>query len=367
MTGPIPSWSYLAEYEELREQVLAACDRVFRSGRLILGEEGKAFEAELAASAGARGGVGVNSGTDAIVIALGALGVGAGDEVITVPNTAVPSVAAIVTAGGTPVFVDVGEDCLIDVGKVEAAITPRTRAIMPVHLYGQMADMDPLLEIGQRHGIPVLEDAAQAQGATYKGRTAGALGAAATFSFYPTKILGGYGDGGAILSDDETLLAAARSLRFYGMETVYYAERHGYNSRLDELQAAILRLKLPLVEGWIARRRAIAARYDAALAGLNSLRPVGENDYGRHVYHLYVIEADDRERLMAKLGEAGIGTGISYKWPIHTMRGYAHLGYGAGAFPVAERKAERIMNLPIFPQLADEQVERVIEVVRANV
>jgi aminotransferase EvaB len=366
MTGTIPSWSYLDEYAALREQVLAACDRVFKSGRLILGEEGKAFEAELAASAGVRGGVGVNSGTDAIVIALGALGVGAGDEVITVPNTAVPSVSAIVTAGATPVFVDVGEDCLIDVGKLEAAITPRTKAIMPVHLYGQMADMDPLMEIARRHAIPVVEDAAQAQGATYKGRIAGSIGAAATFSFYPTKILGGYGDGGAILSNDEAVLAAARSLRFYGMETVYYAERHGYNSRLDELQAAILRVKLPLVEEWIARRRAIAARYDAALAGHSRFRPVGENAHNRHVYHLYVIEASDRERLMAKLGEADIGTGISYKWPIHIMRGYAHLGYAQGDFPVAERKAELIMNLPIFPQLGDDQVERVIETVLAN-
>ena len=366
MTDRVSLWSYSEEYEALREQILAACDRVFGSGRLILGEEVRAFEAALAQSIGLRGAVGVANGTDALFIALAALGVKAGDEVITVPNTAVPTVSAIATLGATPVFVDVGEDCLIDVAQIEAAITPRTKAIVPVHLFGQMADMDPLMEIARRHRIAVVEDAAQAQGATYQGRTAGAIGDAATFSFYPTKILGGYGDGGAIAADREDVLAAARSLRFYGMEENYYAERHGYNSRLDEVHAAILSLKLPMVPGWIERRRAIAARYDAAFAG-TPVRPIGENGYGRHVYHLYVVEVDEREALMARLDQAGIGTGICYPWPIHVMRGYAHLGYGPGDFPVAMRKAERIMNLPIYPALDDARVDRVIEAVLAHV
>jgi len=365
MSDEISLWRYREEYEELREQILAACDRVFRSGRLILGEEGAAFEAALAQSVGVGGAVGVGNGTDAIFIALAALGVKAGDEVITVPNTAVPTVSAIGTLGATPVFVDIGEDCLINPARIEAAITPRTRAIIPVHLYGQMADMAAIMEIAGRHGLAVVEDVAQAQGAIQSGRNAGSIGDAATFSFYPTKILGGYGDGGAVLSDREDVVAAARSLRFYGMEATYYAERHGYNSRLDEVQAAILALKLPLVGKWIAQRRAIAARYDAAFAG-NSIRPVAENPGNSHVYHLYVVEVEEREALMARLKEAGIGTGIAYRWPIHTMRGYAHLGYRPEDFPVAMRKAERIMSLPIYPALDMASVDRVIEAVLAH-
>lgn len=366
MTDRVDLWSYSEEYEGLRAQILAACDRVFGSGRLILDREVKAFEAALAQSIGVPGTVGVANGTDALFIALAALGVKAGDEVITVPNTAVPTVSAIGTLGATPVFVDVGEDCLIDVARIEAAITPATKAIVPVHLFGQMADMDPLMAIARRHRIAVVEDVAQAQGATYKGRAAGTIGDAATFSFYPTKILGGYGDGGAVASDSEAVLAAARALRFYGMEENYYAERHGYNSRLDEVHAAILALKLPMVPGWIERRRAIAARYDAAFANV-PVRPVGENAHGRHVYHLYVVEVDEREALMAHLDAAGIGTGIAYRWPIHVMRGYAHLGYAPGDFPVVMRKAERIMSLPIHPALGDAEVDRVIEAVLANV
>lgn len=360
MAASIPLWRYSDEYEEFRDAILAACDRVFKSNRLVLGEEGKAFEAALARTIGLTGAVGVNNGTDAIFIALAALGVKAGDEVITVPNTAVPTVSAIGTLGAIPVFVDVGDDCLIDPTKVEAAITAKTRAIIPVHLFGQMADMPAIMEIAARHGLVVVEDMAQAQGATLDGRKAGTFGDAATLSFYPTKILGGYGDGGAVVSNRADVIDAARSLRFYGMEQQYYAERHGYNSRLDEVQAAILSLKLPYVEQWIERRRAIATRYDAAFRG-SSVAPVGEAKGRRHVYHLYVVEYDDRDGLMDRLDGDGIGTGVCYRWPIHTMRGYAHLGYQPGDFPVAERKAERIMNLPIFPALSDLDVDRVIE------
>src|SRR6202048_3513377 len=214
---PINVWYYLREYDELREQILAAVDRVFRSGRLILGQEGIKFEREMASYLGVTGGVGVNSGTDAIYIALAALGIKAGDEVITVPNTAVPTAAAIQVLGARPVFVDIrDEDFLMDVSQVEAAITPRTKAIVPVHLYGQCVDLDPLLEIAKRHGLKVIEDCAQAQGALYKNRRCGSIGAASTFSFYPTKTLGAYGDGGMVLSDDEAVIHLARSLRFYG-------------------------------------------------------------------------------------------------------------------------------------------------------
>jgi len=253
---PINVWDYLREYDELRGEILAAVDRVFSSGRLVLGQEGVKFEREMASYLGVAGGVGVNSGTDAIYIALASLGVGAGDEVITVPNTAVPTVSAIGTLGATPVFVDVREDdFLMDVGQVEAAITPRTKAIVPVHLYGQCVDLDPLMAIAERHGLKVMEDCAQSQGALYKNHQSGSVGHASAFSFYPTKVLGAYGDGGMMLSNDEAAIRLARSLRFYGMETQYYSERHGYNSRLDEVQAAILSLKLPRIEGWIGRRR----------------------------------------------------------------------------------------------------------------
>ena len=265
---PINVWDYLREYDELRDEILATVDRVFRSGRLVLGQEGIKFEQEMAAYLGVNGGVGVNSGTDAIYIALAALGVKAGDEVITVPNTAVPTVSAIRTLGAKPVFVDIRDsDFLMDVEQVEAAITPRTTAVIPVHLYGQCVDLDPLMAVAQRLGLKVMEDCAQSQGALYKNHQSGSVGHAASFSFYPTKVLGAYGDGGMVMSNDEAVIRLARSLRFYGMETQYYSERHGYNSRLDEVQAAILSLKLPRIGGWIRRRRAIAARYDGGLAG----------------------------------------------------------------------------------------------------
>jgi dTDP-3-amino-2,3,6-trideoxy-4-keto-D-glucose/dTDP-3-amino-3,4,6-trideoxy-alpha-D-glucose/dTDP-2,6-dideoxy-D-kanosamine transaminase len=358
-------WDYLREYDELRDHILAEVDRVFRSGRLVLGQEGVKFEQALAAYVGVTGAVSTNSGTDAITIALAAAGVRAGDEVITVPNTAVPTVSAITTVGARPVFVDIrDEDGLMDVIQVEAALSPRTRAIVPVHLFGQCVDMDPLCAIGRKHGVKLVEDCAQSQGALYKGRQSGALGDVAAFSFYPTKVLGAYGDGGAVMSSDADVLRLARSLRFYGMETIYYSERHGFNSRLDEVQAAILSLKLPLLDRWIERRRAIAARYDAGLAG-TGLRLPKENTYGRHNYYLYVVEhADDRDGVLDRLAARGINCNVSYRWPIHLMRGYAHLSYREGDFPVAEAKAKRIFSLPMYPQLTDKEVDDVIAAVK---
>src|ERR1700733_10174214 len=299
---PINVWDYLREYDELRDEILATVDGVFRSGRLILGQEGVKFEHEMAAYVGVADGVGVNSGTDAIYIALAALGVNAGDEVITVPNTAVPTVSAIRTLGATPVFVDIrDDDFLMDVGQVEAAITPRTTAIIPVHLYGQCVDLDPLMELGRRHGLKVMEDCAQSQGALYKNHQSGSVGDASSFSFYPTKVLGAYGDGGMVLSNDEAVTRLARSLRFYGMETVYYSERHGYNSRLDEVQAAILSLKLPRIDGWIERRRAIAVRYNKGLAGTGLVLP-RQNAHSRHPYYVYVVEhPSDRDGVLQRL------------------------------------------------------------------
>ncbi len=361
-----PFWDYRREYEELRDEILAAVDRVFKSGKLILGPEGIAFERDMAAYVGVKGGVGVNSGTDAIYIALAAAGVGTGDEVITVPNTAVPTVSAIQVLGARPVFVDVrDDDFLMDVGQIEAAITPRTRAIVAVHLYGQCVDLDPVLEIARRHGLKVIEDCAQSQGALYRNRRCGSIGTVATFSFYPTKLLGGYGDGGMVVSDDEAVVNLARSLRFYGMEQTYYAERHGYNSRLDEVHAAILSLKLPRVDGWINRRRDIADRYRQGFAG-SGLRLPKENDYGRHVYHLFVVETSgDRDATLARIEARGLKCGVQYRWPIHVMRGYQDLGYREGQFPVVERKARHIFSLPMYPHLGDDEVDEVIEAARA--
>jgi aminotransferase EvaB len=314
------------------------------------------------------GGVGVNSGTDAIYIALAAAGVVAGDEVITVPNTAVPTVSAIQILGARPVFVDIrDDDFLMDVAQIEAAITPRTRAIVPVHLYGQCVDLDPLMAIAKRHGLKVIEDCAQSHGALYKNRSCGSIGTASTFSFYPTKLLGGYGDGGMVLSDDEAVVRLARSLRFYGMEETYYAERHGYNSRLDEVHAAILALKLPRIDGWIGRRRDIADRYRRGFEG-SGLRLPAENSYGRHVYHLFVVETPgDRDAVLQRIAARGLKCGVQYRWPIHLMRGYEDLGYRSGQFPVAEQKAQRIFSLPIYPHLKDDEVDEVVAVVRAEI
>jgi aminotransferase EvaB len=363
-----PFWDYRREYQELRDQILAAVDRVLTSGQLVLGPEGAAFERDMAAYVGVRGAVGVNSGTDAIYIALAGAGVGAGDEVITVPNTAVPTVAAIRVLGARPVFVDINDDdFLMDVGQVEAAITPRTRAFLPVHLYGQCVDLDPLMELAGRHGLKVIEDCAQAQGALYKNRRCGSIGAAAAFSFYPTKLLGGYGDGGMVVSDDEDVVKLARSLRFYGMESAYYAERDGYNSRLDEVQAAILALKLPRIDRWIDRRRDIAERYRRGLVD-SGIVPPKENSHSRHVYHLYVVEAPgDRDALLARIEARGLKCSVQYRWPLHLMRAYEDLGYGEGRFPVAERKAKRIFSLPIYPHLTDDEVDEIINAVRAAI
>jgi aminotransferase EvaB len=363
-----PYWDYRREYEELRDEILTSVDRVFKSGQLILGQEGASFEQKMAAYVGVRGGVGVNSGTDAIFIALAAVGVVAGDEVITVPNTAVPTVSAIQTLGARPVLIDIrDDDFLMDVDQVEAAITPRTKAIVPVHLYGQCVDLDPLTAIAKRHGLKIVEDCAQSQGSLYRNRQCGSLGDAATFSFYPTKLLGGYGDGGMVVSDDEAVIGLARSLRFYGMEKTYYAERHGYNSRLDEVHAAILSLKLPRIEDWISRRRDIAASYRTGFAGCGLQMPK-ENAYGRHVYHLFVAETPgDRDALLERIELRGLKCGVQYRWPIHLMRGYEHLGYRAGQFPVAEKKAQHIFSLPIYPHLRDEEIDEVIDVVKAAI
>lgn len=338
---------------------------VFESGILILGQKGRDFERAYADYIGVQYGVGCDNGTNAIILALYALGIGAGDEVITVSNTAIPTVSAIVTTGATPVFVDIDpRTYLMDVSQLEAAITPKTKAILPVHLFGQCADMDPILAIARKHGLFVLEDCAQSQGAEYRGRKAGSMGDISTTSFYPTKILGAYGDGGMVNTNSEEMDRKLRRLRFYGAEKTYYAIEHGYNSRLDEVQASILLTKLPKIEQYIERRRAIAALYRELLADTGLILPA-EAAYGRHAYYIYVVRHPRRDWILEKLRENEIFVNISYPWPIHRMTAYQYLGYEEGSLPQTEQAAREIFSLPMYPSLTDAQVARVCEVLHS--
>ena len=357
----IPLWDYRAEYEAERTDILAAVDEVMRSGQLILGDSVRSFERELAAYCGVDHGVGVNSGTDALFLALRGLGLESGDEVLTTANTAIPTVAAIVSAGGRPRFVDIDpRTLLMDVSQLEAAVTPRTRGIVPVHLFGQCVDMDVVEAVAARHGLWVLEDCAQSTGAEYHGRRAGSMSRVGAFSFYPTKVLGGFGDGGMTVTSDAALAARIRRLRVYGTSKTYYAEEHGYNSRLDELHAEILRRRLRRIGEYIARRRVLANRYDDRLRG-TGLDVVGERPGNRHVYHLYVVRHAARDAILDALGQRHISGGVHYRWPIHLMPAYAHLGYAEGSLPVTERAAREILSLPIYPSMTDAQQEQVCE------
>jgi aminotransferase EvaB len=358
-------WGYLDEYETERDEILAAVDKVFRSGKLVLGPSVTGFEHEFADYNGVGHCVGVDNGTNAIVLGLRAIGVGPGDEVITVSNTAAPTVIAIDAVGATPVFVDVHEDTyLMRVDQVEAAITKRTRCLLPVHLYGQCVDMAPLEAIAAKHGLPILEDCAQAHGATHHGRIAGSMGLAAAFSFYPTKVLGAYGDGGATITSDSEVDASLRRLRYYGMEDVYHVvQTPGYNSRLDEVQAEILRRKLTRLPEYLAGRRAIADRYVEALSDTDIVLPVTAegND---HVYYVYVVRHPQRDKILSAMRERDIHLNISYPWPVHVQKGFAHLGLGPGSLPVTERLADEIFSLPMYPSLTRGAQDKVIDALR---
>lgn len=357
-------WGYLPEYEQERADILDAVDTVFRSGQLVLGPSVRGFEAEFAAYHGVPHCVGVDNGTNAIVLGLRALGVGPGDEVITVSNTAAPTVVAIDAVGATAVFVDIDPDSyLMEVDEVGAVITERTRCILPVHLYGQCVDMAPLEALAAEHDLPILEDCAQAHGARHHGRLAGSMGKVAAFSFYPTKVLGAYGDGGATLTTDDEVEANLRRLRYYGMESQYYVvATPGYNSRLDEVQAEILRRKLKRLDSYLVRRREIAARYAEAFAGTDLVTPVTApgND---HVYYVYVVRHPQRDKIIDRLKAQDISLNISYPWPVHTQSGFAHLGYPKGSLPVTEAVADEIFSLPLYASLAEPDLERVIDAV----
>lgn len=357
----IPFFDLTKQYASIQPEIDEATQRVLKSGWFILGKEVAAFEKEFADYVGAAHALGVGSGTEALHVALLALGIGPGDEVVTVSNTAVATVAAIEMTGARAVLCDVRPDSmLIDVDKLPAAITPRTRAIVPVHLFGQSADLDPILEIAHSKNIFVLEDCAQAHGATYRGRRVGTIGDIAAFSFYPTKNLGAYGDGGAISTNDPKLAERVGLLRQYGWREHYTSETKGLNSRLDEMQAAILRVKLKHLDAWNAARRERAALYTELLHGPT---PPREMSYGQAVYHLYVIQSTRRDALAAFLKERGIGTAIHYPHPIHRQAAYANLGYPEGSLPVSERLAREILSLPIYPELSLADVRTVAETI----
>lgn len=349
------------QHRELREEIRAEVDRVLDEGWFVLGRQGEAFEQQFADYCGVAHCMGVGSGTEALHLALLACGVRPGDDVVTASLTAVPTASAISFAGARPVFVDVDPRTFtMDPAQLESAITPRTKAILPVHLYGQVADMDPILEVGRHHGIPVLEDACQAHGAEYKGRKTGGLGRMAAFSFYPTKNLGACGDGGAVTTDDPELADRLRLLRNYGQRKRYFHESKGFNSRLDEVQAAILRVKLRHLNRWNELRRAKARLYDSLLKEV--ARPF-EAGYARHVYHLYVIRSPWRDELQRFLAERGIGALIHYPVPVHLQEAYRDLGLSRGALPATERCADEILSLPLYPELPDEQIVEVAETI----
>jgi dTDP-3-amino-3,4,6-trideoxy-alpha-D-glucose transaminase len=349
---------------ELMGELLAAVERVARDASFILGREVEAFEAELAAYCGTAEAIGVGSGTEALALALMARGIGPGDEVIVPANSFIASAEAVSLAGATPRLVDVDPDThLLTAEIVAAAIGPATACVMPVHLYGRTVEMAPLLDLARRAGILVVEDACQAHGALYRGRRAGSLGDAGCFSFYPAKNLGAWGDGGAIVTNDVELARRVRLLRAHGESPRYYHRVRGTTSRLDAIQAAVLRVKLRRLDGWNERRRRAGASLAAALAGTAVRVPRTPTEHGDHVYHQFVVEADDRDALREHLQTRGVATGIHYPVPIHRSDAYADLDLRPGSLPVAEALAERICSLPMSPSLTDEEIARIASAV----
>jgi dTDP-4-amino-4,6-dideoxygalactose transaminase len=352
----IPLTDLRVQYASIRAEIDAAVASVLGGGVFVGGEEVRLFEREFASYCGVRGGVGVGSGTDALSLALRALGVGAGDEVITVAHTFAATAEAIIAAGARPVFVDVREDTLLmDSGHLERAVTPRTRAVIPVHLYGQVCDMDAIGEVARRRGLIVVEDAAQAHGARWKGRRVGGLGRVGCFSFFPAKNLGACGDAGAVVSDDEAVLDRVRMLADHGRTEKSRHEAVGVNSRLDALQASILRVKLRHLDRWNEARRSAAARYRELLVGRGLVLPQGAAG-SEPVWHLFVIRAPGRDDLRKRLDRSGIETGVHYPVPLHLQPAFASLARGEGSLPVSEAAARSVLSLPLFPEITDDQL-----------
>ena len=353
----IPVFDLKRQYNQLKPELDNAFCETFENGVFILGENVRLFGEEFANYLGARFAVGVGSGTEALHLALKACDVGAGDEVITVPNTAVPTVSAISFAGANPVFVDINnEDYTIDVEKIEERITDKTKAIIPVHLYGHPAEMGRIMELAKVHDLKVIEDACQAHGAKYNEKDVGTIGDLGCFSFYPTKNLGAYGDGGIVVTNNKELYERLVMLRNYGEVEKFKSKIEGFNSRLDEIQAAVLRVKLRYLDEWNGKRKSIAGLYGQLLENAD-VRNHLEKEWAEHVYHLFVIRVRDRDVLRKYLEERGIGTQVHYPIPIHLQEAYSKLGYKPGGFPESERHANEIISLPIYPELTNEEVE----------
>jgi dTDP-4-amino-4,6-dideoxygalactose transaminase len=363
----VPFLDLRAHHAPLRAEFDRAISEVIESGAFAGGPFVTQFENEFAAFCGSRHSIGVGNGTDALWLALLACGIGPGDEVITVPNTFMATAEAITYTGARPVFVDVDERTYtMDPALLEKARTPRTKAVIPVHLFGQVADMDPILSFGRQHGLFVIEDAAQAHGAEYKGQKAGSLGDVGCFSFYPGKNLGAFGEAGAVVTNDDKLQEKIRILREHGQVRKYYHSMVGWNCRMDGIQAAVLRIKLRHLEQANQRRRAHASQYDRLFQGLDEVVPPLEASYGRHVYHIYPIRVRERAEMMRLLQEKGIGCGVHYPVPIHLQEAYRGLGYGEGVFPVSERTCAEFISLPMFPELTETQVNLVVDSVRQS-
>ena len=360
----VPFLNLAAQYESLKAELLQAVEQALAGAQYVLGPNVTALEQEIAAATGTRFGVGVNSGSDALTLALRVLDIGPGDEVITTPFTYIAPAESIHQVGARIVFADIDSRTFnLDPADVARKITVRTKAILPVHLFGQAAPIQELLSLAQPRGIQLVEDCAQAIGARYRGRAAGSLGRMGCFSFYPTKNLGAAGDGGMVVTSDEALAKKLKMLRVHGIERRYFHDLHGYNSRLDEIQAAILRVKLKRLDGWNARRAGIAARYAAGFQGWPLQLPLTAEG-NTHVFHVYAVLCERRDELQQFLADRGVPTLIYYPLPLHLQKVYADLGFKAGDFPVAEAVAQKILPLPMYPELTDAQVEYVIAAVR---
>lgn len=353
----IPVFDLKRQYENLKTEIDNAFKSVLENGIFVLGENVKRFEEEFAEYLGAGFAVGVGSGTEALHLSLKACDIGYGDEVITVPNTAVPTISAISFAGAKPVFVDITPDtCTMDLRKVEEKITDKTKAILPVHLYGHSTEMEQIMKLAKAHNLRVIEDACQAHGAKYNSKNAGTIGDMGCFSFYPTKNLGAYGDGGMVVTNNEELYRKLIMLRNYGEVKKFTSKIEGFNSRLDEIQSAVLRVKLKYLDEWTNKRREIATMYHQLLYNSNVQLPC-ERQWAKHVYHLFVIRVNKRDALKDYLHERGVGTQIHYPIPVHLQDAYKKLGHKAGDFPISERNAEEILSLPIYPELTTEEIE----------
>jgi dTDP-4-amino-4,6-dideoxygalactose transaminase len=360
----IPPANLKAQYESLKEDIQAAAVRTLESGHYVLGPEVAEFEKEFAAFQGAGFGLGVNSGTSALHLALLAFGIGSGDEVITTPFTFTATVAAILYAGAKPVFVDVDPDSFtINPSGIAKAVTPKTRAIIPVHLYGQSADLDPIMKVAAQHGLKVIEDAAQAHGCLYKNKGVGGIGEVGCFSFYPAKNLGACGEGGIVLTSQEDIAQKIRLLRNWGEQKKYDPVLKGYNYRMEAIQGAVLRVKLRRLAEWNRTRCLYADRYDALLKDAGVVVPK-RMSYSTHVFHVYAIRVRERDRLLAYLNDHGVGATVHYPIPVHLQQAYSDLGYRRGDFPEAEKAAAEVLSLPVYPELLPDEIERIAQTVR---